>query len=202
MNRQSSFWPGWIAVAVLFAGWVPLPAQKGNGEASEVHRLFLEDQADRERLNGVLGSSAEWQKVKQRDRQRQARLRKLLTSNALKSGQDYHDAAFIFQHGDTSEDYLLAHTLAIASVAKGDQDGRWIAAATLDRYLQSVKKPQIFGTQYSKHGAKAYTQEPFNRNFLTDAVREALCVPTRDQQGKDLERLNKNLSPEALSKCM
>jgi len=142
------------------------------------------------------------QKIKQRDKQRQARVRKLLVSGALKTGQDYRDAAFIFQHGDQPDDYLLAHTLAMASIAKGDQEGRWMAAATLDRYLQSLKKPQIFGTQYSKQGTKAaYTQEPFNRDLITDALREVLCVPRRDQQQKDLDKLNKNQTPEALNGC-
>ena len=77
-----------------------------------------------------------------------------------------------------------------------------MAAATLDRYLQSLKKPQIFGTQYSKQGTKAaYTQEPFNRDLITDALREVLCVPRRVQQQKDLDKLNKNQTPEALNGC-
>jgi hypothetical protein len=181
---------------------LPSRAQKQNEHGSEVHQLFLADQAERESLKGVLGSPAAWQKTKQRDKQRQTRVRQLLVSGALKTGQDYRDAAFIFQHGDKPEDYLLAHTLAMASVAKGDLEARWIGAATLDRYLQSTKKPQIFGTQYSKQGAKAYSLEPFNPDFLTDGLREVLCVPTRDQQRKDLDKLNKNLPPEALSTCM
>ena len=167
-----------------------------------MHQLFLADQGDREKFKGIIGSATEMQKIKQRDKQRQARVRKLLVSGALKTGQDYRDAAFIFQHGDQPDDYLLAHTLAMASIAKGDQEGRWMAAATLDRYLQSLKKPQIFGTQYSKQGTKAaYTQEPFNRDLITDALREVLCVPRRDQQQKDLDKLNKNQTPEALNGC-
>ncbi len=41
------------------------------------------------------------------------------------------------------DDYLLAHTLAMIAVAKGDEGSLWIGTATLDRYLQSVGKPQI-----------------------------------------------------------
>jgi hypothetical protein len=32
---------------------------------------------------------------------------------------------------------------------KSDLDARWIAAATLDRYLQRIGQPQVFGTQFS-----------------------------------------------------
>jgi hypothetical protein len=191
-----------LVVVLVFAGLLRSSAENPKEQVSEVHQLFLADQADRESFKGVIGSATEMRKIKQRDRQRQARVRQLLVSGALKTGQDYRDAAFIFQHGDQPDDYLLAHTLAMASVVKGDQDGRWIAAATLDRYLQSLKKPQIFGTQYSRQGTKAYTQEPFNRHLVTDDLREVLCVPRRDQQGKDLDKLNKNLTPEALSGCM
>jgi hypothetical protein len=191
-----------IMLILVFAGWLQSVGENSKEQGSEVHQLFLADQSDREGFKGVIGSTAEMQKIKRRDKQRQARVRQLLVSGALKTGQDYHDAAFIFQHGDQPDDYLLAHTLAIASVAKGEQEGRWIAAATLDRYLQSLKKPQIFGTQYSKHGTKAYTQEPFNRNLVTDELREALCVPKRDQQQKDQDKLNKNQTPEALNGCL
>ena len=191
-----------VFVILIFTGLIRSVAENSQEQGSEVHQLFLADQGDREKFKGIIGSATKMQKIKQRDKQRQARVRKLLVSGALKTGQDYRDAAFIFQHGDQPDDYLLAHTLAMASIAKGDQEGRWVAAATLDRYLQSLKKPQIFGTQYSKQGTKAaYTQEPFNRDLITDALREVLCVPRRDQQQKDLDKLNKNQTPEALNGC-
>ena len=76
------------------------------------------------------------------------RVAALLAAGALHTADDYRKAAFVFQHGDRSDDYLLAHTLALVAVAKGDQGAAWIAAATLDRYLQSVRQPQIYGTQY------------------------------------------------------
>lgn len=65
----------------------------------------------------------------------------MLEAGALKTGEDFEDASVIFQHGDNPQDYLLAHVLAMAAMTKGDANARWIAAATLDRYLQSVKQP-------------------------------------------------------------
>ena len=82
------------------------------------------------------------------DLARRKRVHKLLASGKLSTGPDFHDAAFIYQHGNEPDDYLLAHLLAMTSVAKGDLDSRWIAAATLDRYLQAIGQPQVFGTQY------------------------------------------------------
>jgi hypothetical protein len=43
---------------------------------------------------------------------------------------------------------LFAHVLAINAVIRGDNRSKWIAAATLDRYLQLIGKPQIFRSQY------------------------------------------------------
>jgi hypothetical protein len=83
---------------------------------------------------------------------RRQRASQLLNQGVLQTGEDFHDAAFIFQHGDKADDYLLAHVLAMMAVSKGDQRSRWLAAATLDRYLQMIGQPQIFGTQFSERG--------------------------------------------------
>jgi hypothetical protein len=59
-----------------------------------------------------------------------------------------HELIPVFQHGRDADDYLLAHILAVQAVVKGDASSKWIAAATLDRYLQAIGHPQVFGTQY------------------------------------------------------
>jgi hypothetical protein len=55
-----------------------------------------------------------------RDQVRRARIRELLEEGSLKTAEDFHDGAFIYQHGDTPNDYLLAHILAMVAVQKGD----------------------------------------------------------------------------------
>jgi hypothetical protein len=78
---------------------------------------------------------------------------------------------------------------------------RWIAAATLDRYLQSIKRPQVFGTNYKLdpthpvHAAGApfssgRTLEPYNNSLLSDSVRTDFCVPTRVQQQQNIAMFN------------
>ena len=59
----------------------------------------------------------------------------------------------IFQHGTKPEDYLLAHVLATAALRKGGAPlAPGLVAATLDRYLQSIGQPQVFGTQFLSVG--------------------------------------------------
>jgi len=103
----------------------------------------MEDQNDRiqNRPNEIVNDAA-----------RRKRAHQLLDECALRTGQDFGDAAIIFQHGTQPDDYLLAHVLAMIAVAKGDKNGREIAAVTLDRYLQSIGQSQIFGTQYLDRG--------------------------------------------------
>jgi hypothetical protein len=153
------------------------------------------------------------------DALRRKRVHQLLDEGALRTARDFSDAAIIFQHGQEPEDYLLAHVLAMIAVAKGDKNGREIAAITLDRYLQSIGQSQIFGTQYldrtysdglqarncqqksaSKKTASTdqpnakhpneIVQEPYNPSFISDSFRKLYCVAGMDQQKRNLESLN------------
>ncbi len=52
---------------------------------------------------------------------------------------------------------------------------RWIAAATLDRYLQTIGQPQVFGTQYAERG---YME------FLDQARKQAALNSKTQSDGK------------------
>jgi hypothetical protein len=93
---------------------------------------------------------------------------------------DFYYAAFISQHGNDPSDYLLAHTLAMAAMARG-YDAAWISAATLDRYLQKIGQAQVFGTQYQCESKQA-SQGDYRSDLVTDEVRVAMGVPKRDEQ--------------------
>lgn len=124
------------------------------------------------------------------DEDRRKQVRELLEAGALHSGKDFEHAAFIFQHSNTPSDYLLAHTLAMAAVAPGDTAAIWIASATLDRYLNFTKQPQIYGTQFHTAADSVWTQEPYNRTLISDALRRELRVPVQAAQEKKLEDMN------------
>lgn len=136
--------------AVLVLGFAlivsPAAAQPPPASNPEMARIFSEDQADRKGAPGTI----DWKAIGPRDEQRRAATRKLLADGLLKTAEDFHAAAFVFQHGHQENDFLLAHTLAMAAVGRGKKESLWIATATLDRYLMQLGRPQIYGTQYSR----------------------------------------------------
>jgi hypothetical protein len=174
-------------------------AQNSAAIPTNIHQLFIDDQSERT----VRGFAPKYgPDVNARDAMRRAEARSLLESGELKTAQDFRDAAFIFQHGHNPDDYLLAHILAVDAIAKGDASSKWIAAATLDRYLQAIGQKQVFGTQSLSKAylyllqhkddpnakdspealQKGFTQEPFDRNLIPDALRGDFCVPSQSTQ--------------------
>ena len=181
-----------VVIATLSAGAMLKAQQAKQGQKASsqatIKQLLDEDQNDR---RGAMSMTPEqWKKISARDAERRREVHKMLDAGALKTGEDFEDASVIFQHGDTPQDYLLAHVLAMAAMEKGDAQARWIAAATLDRYLQAVKQPQVFGTQYKwtemkpkPHGA---TQEPYDKTVVSDALRREFCVTSQAGQQKNV----------------
>jgi len=151
--------------------------------SAEMHTIYTEDQRVREQ------PSADWQAVSRSDAERREQTRHLLATGALHTGKDYEEAAFVFQHGDSPNDYLLAHTLAMIAVSKGNATAIWIASATLDRYLEKIGQKQIFGTQFSSGPQHGWTQEPYDRSLISDAMRAQLGVPSQSQQAVQLKAL-------------
>lgn len=165
----------------------------------EMQRIFEEDQRVRQP-----GFKIDWATVSKSDEKRREATRKLLNEGKLHTGEDFERAAFVFQHGSTSNDYLLAHALAMVAIKKGQSSALWIATATLDRYLQSIHQPQIFGTQYLTNPNQPTTQEPYDRGLISDALRHQLGVPSQvaqDEQRKqyDIERKAQSKTKESVS---
>jgi hypothetical protein len=150
----------------------------------DMQRLIDEDQKPRQSTDM---SHADWATINKQDEERRKQVRELLSRGVLHTGKDFEEAAFIFQHGGTPDDYLLAHTLAMIAVARGNSGALWIATATLDRYLNSIKQPQIYGTQFHFDKDTPWTQEPYNRTLLSDDLRRQLGVPSQAAQQKQLK---------------
>ena len=149
--------------------------------SAEMKAIYTEDQRVRTE------PSTDWKVVNKTDGERREQTKKLLASGALHTGKDYEEASFVFQHGDSPDDYLLAHTLAMVAVSKGDATAIWIASATLDRYLEKIGQKQVFGTQYSSDAQHRWTQEPYDRELVSDALRRQLAVPDQSEQAKQLK---------------
>ncbi|MBZ5492796.1 MAG: hypothetical protein LAO76_17875 [Acidobacteriia bacterium] len=163
-----------FAILLLVLVVICCTAQTNPPRASEIHQLYINDQTDRGvPFDGKKPAEITPEQMNANDIVRRQRASQLLNQGVLQTGEDFHDAAFIFQHGNKAEDYLLAHVLAMLAVSKGDPHGRWIAAATLDRYLQAIGQPQVFGTQYAERG---YME------FLDQARKQAALSKTQSQQ--------------------
>lgn len=156
----------------------PAVRQESAADNQDLAVMFAADQAARTDgmpSGGIMGAM--------QDAERRTRTRALLDANQITTPQDYFHAAFIFQHGDEPEDFLLAHALAVTAVDKGHPQASWIAAATLDRYLQSVGRPQIYGTQFQlRPAAGEVTQGDYDQQLLPDALRVAAGVPVLEAQ--------------------
>jgi hypothetical protein len=157
----------------------PADAQQGSAivekDNEELARIFAEDQADRDPKNGQL---INWAAVGPRDKERLARVREIYQDNMLTTGQDYYYSAMILQHGEQATDYLLAHELCVVSIGKGDSRARWLAAASEDRFLRSIGRPQRFGTQYSSAGPNTPYRLYNVEDGVTDSLRRSFDAPT------------------------
>jgi hypothetical protein len=151
-----------------------------------MQKIFNEDQRVRK---GVNWTSEYGKSVAAGDAERRRQVKPLLEANKLRSGDDFAQAAFIFQHGETSDDFLLAHTLALAALARGKQNASWIAAASFDRYLQSIGQPQIYGTQFDADGSKIMLKQPYNPAVVDSSLRRQLALPPVERSA-DVMRLS------------
>jgi hypothetical protein len=160
----------------------------------EILRLVIDDQWDRG--NDMFGGrqvrapdTLDWQAISERDEQRQSAIRALLAKGQVETGREYHFAALVFQHSSSPEALVLAHVLAVTAIIQGDSSAKWLAAATLDRYLQNDKQPQVFGTQFLRHGDNMqWTMQPYNRAAVPDDVAEVVVRRVATGTGSSPQR--------------
>jgi hypothetical protein len=156
----------------------------------EILDLVIQDQWDR--CNDMFGSNhqvdpcAMKPTVNEHDATRHSKARELLAQGKVETGREYFFVALLFQHSGDPNELMLAHILAVTSASKGFSRAKWMAAATMDRYLQSINQPQIFGTQF-KMAAGVWTMEPYSRTAISDKLRDQWCVVPLAEQEKVLK---------------
>ena len=177
---------GWVAFLCA-----PLQAQMPSPKDNrEMTAMFDADQAIRASIDPAKPIDVtQVRRMIADDAARRTSARTMLAEGNLTTAEDYYHAAFIFQHGMDAADYLLAHSLAMAAVARGKAEANWIAAATLDRYLMKIGQPQIYGTQYSRSKDSGVTMEPYDHALVPDSLRTALGVPVQAEQLQKLENM-------------
>lgn len=157
----------------------------------ELRLLFETDQA--ERIDHPPYGTPEYWALRERDRLRRVRVTEIIASGGCTSAEDFYHAALIFQHGDALEEIAQAHQLAKQSADLGHVTARWLAAASLDRWLMVQGQPQKYGTQFVPDGKRhrLWDVDP----TTTDAERAAWDVPTLAEQLERAEELNQNGEP-------
>jgi hypothetical protein len=116
--------------------------------SSILQHFYKEDVEDRSNKNLDIATKKELSWLKRRDKKRNGGVLFLHDLDSIKTALDYHHGAYILQHGETLQDFALAHEFAKKAVELGDESAKWLFAATLDRYLLSTGHLQKFGTQF------------------------------------------------------
>lgn len=166
---------------------------KADAEISQrMKELFDVDQSSR---RGIMSHKELWPKLEKEDQARRVEVMGYLRDGKLAAADDYYYAAMIFQHGNCAEHYKLSNQLAEKSMGMGNHDARWLYAASLDRYLMTLGKPQKFGTQYVKDDKNGKWELYSVDAATTDAERARYDVPPLAETQKQLERMNQK-SPQ------
>lgn len=125
------------------------------------------------------------------DEIRQRRVLTLLAEGKVNEPEAKECAALILQHSGLTlcdgryqaislDNFQLAHLLAKAAAEQGRRSARWLAAASLDRYLVFSGMPQKYGTQ-----------------TVFDPALQRLVVPPVDPRTTDAERAEWGVEPLA-----
>jgi len=161
-------------------------AQSSPKDNEELARLYQEDQADRVPKDGPVDGKA----IVARDRVRQARVKELYQANQLQTGADYYHAAMVLQHGYVPEDYLLAHELCVVGISKGEAKAKWLAAASEDRFLMAIGRPQRFATQYRSDSPGTPMHLYQVNEGVTDELRRAMNARSLAEAKAQEQRMN------------
>ena len=178
-SGAAQVWTGWDAKQTYA---LQEPYLEPNAEMAAIYKA---DQALRQSLQSFESNAKQLEKD---DAKRREQVRALIANGQLRAAEDFRLAAMVFQHGSEPRDYLFAHTLALVALEKGDRSASWIAAASLDRYLRSIDRQQIFGLQFKPGGSD---RQPLDDELISDALRRELGIPTLAEQQAQMRTLQR-----------
>lgn len=163
------------------------PAAGRAADNTELSRLYQEDQADR----AVDPGKIDWATVGPRDVKRREQVRLIIDAGGARTSADFFHAAMVFQHGNAVQDFRTANRLALraAQLDPSDKHLRWLAAASKDRELMNLGKPQLYGTQFRRQNGgvwELYEVDP----SVTDEERARWDVPPLADARKRAAQMN------------
>jgi hypothetical protein len=154
----------------------------------ELQKMYHQDQEDRAEINRDNPDFSDWQKIKKRDDERKEKVENLYKKGLIKTAEDMFYAGMIYQHGGDTESFKKAIELSKKSYEMGSDDGKWLYPRAEDRYLLSIGKAQIWGTQFTWRDGKWVFQEPFDKNGKTEKERAVFNVNPEKQLKEINER--------------
>jgi hypothetical protein len=165
-----------------------MPPETDNLRLEELHAA---DQKDRER---VYASAADVAQLKERDLARRREVLELASRGEVNTTTDLYRAAVIFLHGAEPKDFLVAHRLAVMASINGHKASRWLAAASLDRFLMSIGLPQVYGTQFEQNeeDGRYQLRLPIDDSSVLHFEKRFFGVPPVIER---LAQLNRRISP-------
>ncbi|MBS1724834.1 MAG: hypothetical protein JSS66_17975 [Armatimonadetes bacterium] len=167
------------AAACVVQVWKALSRNVPAVDNAEVKALYDADQKVRENFKPNM-TMKDMHDMVMGDHQRMKRIREILKKGELRTGKDFENAAFLFQHGERFMDFATAHELSVCSVLLGNKDASWIAGASYDRMMLAASYPQRFGTQYFSLGDK-WEFDMIDTSLINDTERVAVIRKTLEQ---------------------
>jgi hypothetical protein len=152
-------------------------------------QLYLEDIADRQQVTNW-SDPAQVQRIQERDLQRLKKVKQLVETSQLSESEDYYHAAFIYQHGQTLDDYQQAYHLARESMNRGYEPAKWMYASTLDRWNLAMGKPQFYGTQFTHDLSGEWKLAGTIEERVTDEERAKYNVPPLAKAVEEFKKRN------------
>ena len=139
--------------------------------------LYEADQQDRKQVFSTADMVA---LLHQRDSQRRQTVLEMMSRGEVNTQQDLYHAAVIFLHGSTPKDFLTCHRLAVMAAIKGHGPSRWLACASLDRFLMAAGLAQVYGTQFEHNPEenKYQLRLPIEDNTLLSFEKKFFNVPS------------------------
>ena len=190
--------PGFARSMVLNQPYTPVPVvancfmQPGLQKirSKELSDLVTADQKSREQFDKL--TREEMTQVQIDDTTRRKRVGEIMGEGCIKTAKDYAAASLIYQHGDVPDHYYQAFIWANRAVVLGDARQKNLVAITIDRYLLSIGKKQLFGSQFKASDKTGWCTciEPVELSF-TDADRTRYDQIKLSEQYQFMVMLNK-----------
>lgn len=191
---------GACALALASAPALGQKASKASQKevSKELKELYESDQKDQ---NDELWNESSDDEFSRRQKERRDRVMAVIEAEMLADLKDWNHAAMLLQHGQSADDFLLAHILSLPPAIADEPFARFMCAATLDRFLQTCGRAQIFTTQSGAADPSVYAPiEPFD-DSMSESLRAVFGLPPLPGR-EEAQKKGKGSSAKELPKLL